>query len=113
MIARSFIQQNPFEVWGDGKQGRDFVHIDDCLDCMFLAMDEITSVLRSYRKVPFNKKDNFALSTQEQFKDFIGNITKYIYLGAIVITSVGLMVGVSSRLTRIRVRCTTGSTPER
>ena len=57
------------------------------------AKDEITSVLRAYRKVPFNKKDNFALSTQDQFKDFIGNITKYIYLGALVITSVGLMVG--------------------
>jgi putative ABC transport system permease protein len=58
-----------------------------------LAMDEITGVLRAYRKVPFNEKDNFALSTQEQFKDFIGNITKYIYIAMIVITSVGLMVG--------------------
>ncbi|MFQ5453189.1 MAG: ABC transporter permease [Candidatus Zixiibacteriota bacterium] len=58
-----------------------------------LAMDEIIGVLRNYRKVPFNKKDNFALTTQEQFKDFIGNITKYIYLAMIVITSVGLMVG--------------------
>ena len=58
-----------------------------------LAVDEITGILRSYRKVPFNKADNFALSTQEQFKDFIGNITKYIYIAMFVITSVGLMVG--------------------
>ncbi|MDH4157004.1 MAG: ABC transporter permease, partial [candidate division Zixibacteria bacterium] len=57
------------------------------------AVDEITGVLRAHRKVPFNKKDDFALSTQDQFKDFIGNITKYIYLAMIVITSVGLMVG--------------------
>ena len=58
-----------------------------------LAVDEITGILRAYRKVPFNKPDNFALSTQEQFKDFIGSITKYIYIAMFVITSVGLMVG--------------------
>lgn len=57
------------------------------------AIEEITSCLRIYRKVPFNKEDNFALSTQDQFKEEIGNITKYIYLASLVITSVGLMVG--------------------
>lgn len=57
------------------------------------AMDEITGILRNYRKVPFGKPDNFSLATQDQFKDFIGNITKYIYIAMIVITSVGLMVG--------------------
>ena len=57
------------------------------------AMDEITGVLRNYRKVPFNKPDNFALATQDQFKDFIGNITQYLYLASMIITSVGLMVG--------------------
>ncbi len=57
------------------------------------AQEEIINALRVYRKVPFNKENNFALSTQEQFKEFIGNITKYIYLAMIVITSVGLMVG--------------------
>ena len=57
------------------------------------AQEEIINALRVYRKVPFNRENNFALSTQEQFKEFIGNITKYIYLAMIVITSVGLMVG--------------------
>ncbi len=57
------------------------------------AIEEITSTLRIYRKVPFNKENNFALSTQDQFKEEINNITKYIYLGSLVITSVGLMVG--------------------
>ncbi|KAA3634186.1 MAG: hypothetical protein DWP97_07630 [Calditrichaeota bacterium] len=60
---------------------------------MNLAIDEITGVLRNYRKVPFNKPDNFALSTQDQFKDFIAGITDYIYIVMIIITSVGLMVG--------------------
>ncbi len=57
------------------------------------AKEEIISTLRVYRKVPFNKENNFALSTQETFKEFIGEVTKYIYLAMIIITSVGLMVG--------------------
>ncbi|MGH8016073.1 MAG: ABC transporter permease, partial [Candidatus Zixiibacteriota bacterium] len=57
------------------------------------AVEEVTAALRVYRKVPFNKENNFALATQEQFKEEINNITGYIYLGSLVITSVGLMVG--------------------
>lgn len=57
------------------------------------AIEEVTAALRVYRKVPINKENNFALSTQEQFKDRIENITKYIYMGMGVITSIGLMVG--------------------
>ncbi|MDX1409911.1 MAG: NAD-dependent epimerase/dehydratase family protein, partial [Saprospiraceae bacterium] len=34
-------REDPMEVWGSGKQGRDFVHIDDVLDCILLAMDHI------------------------------------------------------------------------
>lgn len=34
--------ENPVEVWGTGNQGRDFVHIDDVLDCIMLAMDHIS-----------------------------------------------------------------------
>ena len=58
-----------------------------------LAKDEITGVLRAYRKVPFNKPDNFALSTQEQFREFVDNFTNTIQIVMIVVTSVGLMVG--------------------
>ncbi|MBI5265821.1 MAG: ABC transporter permease [candidate division Zixibacteria bacterium] len=57
------------------------------------AQEEIINTLRIYRKVPFGEDNDFALSTQEQFKSFINNITKYLYLAMIVITSVGLMVG--------------------
>ncbi len=32
IAARAAKKENPFEVWGTGKQGRDFVHIDDVLD---------------------------------------------------------------------------------
>lgn len=34
-------REDPVEVWGTGLQGRDFVHIDDVLDCSLLAMDHI------------------------------------------------------------------------
>jgi nucleoside-diphosphate-sugar epimerase len=37
-IAR---REDPMEVWGTGKQGRDFVHIEDVMDCIFTAMDQI------------------------------------------------------------------------
>ncbi len=42
IAARAAGKEDPFEVWGTGKQGRDFVHIDDCLDCILMAMDNIT-----------------------------------------------------------------------
>ncbi len=41
IARRAALKENPFEVWGSGKQGRDFVHIDDVIDVSLLAMDHI------------------------------------------------------------------------
>tara|TARA_B100000989_G_scaffold138440_1_gene102927 strand:- start:2453 stop:3502 length:1050 start_codon:yes stop_codon:yes gene_type:complete len=41
IARRAALLENPFEVWGSGKQGRDFVHIEDVIDCTLLAMDHI------------------------------------------------------------------------
>ncbi len=41
IAARAARKADPFEVWGTGKQARDFVHIDDCIDLILLAMDKI------------------------------------------------------------------------
>ncbi len=41
IARRAALKENPFEVWGSGYQGRDFVHIDDVLDCTLHAMDHI------------------------------------------------------------------------
>jgi len=41
IAARAAKKEDPFEVWGSGNQGRDFVHIDDVIDCIILAMDHI------------------------------------------------------------------------
>lgn len=35
-------KSNPIEVWGNGLQGRDFVHIDDVIDAILLALDKIS-----------------------------------------------------------------------
>lgn len=42
IAARAAGKEDPFEVWGSGHQGRDFVHIDDCIDCILMAMDNIS-----------------------------------------------------------------------
>jgi nucleoside-diphosphate-sugar epimerase len=41
IAARAAKKEDPFEVWGSGKQGGDFVHIDDCIDAILMAMDKI------------------------------------------------------------------------
>jgi nucleoside-diphosphate-sugar epimerase len=41
IARRAALKEEPFEVWGSGFQGRDFVHIDDVLDCTLEAMKTI------------------------------------------------------------------------
>ena len=41
IAKRAVYKEDPFEVWGTGLQGRDFVHIDDVLDCIHVGMDKI------------------------------------------------------------------------
>jgi len=41
IAARAAKKENPFEVWGSGKQGRDFVHIDDIIDFIQILMDNV------------------------------------------------------------------------
>jgi len=42
IAARAAAREDPFEVWGSGKQGRDFVHIDDVIDFIMILMDKVT-----------------------------------------------------------------------
>ena len=41
MIAKAFIGQNPFEVWGDGTQVRNWTYIDDIVRGTVLAAEKI------------------------------------------------------------------------
>jgi nucleoside-diphosphate-sugar epimerase len=42
MIARAFLRQNPFEVWGDGTQIRNWTYIDDIVEGTILAGEKIS-----------------------------------------------------------------------
>lgn len=41
MIARAFIKQNPFEVWGDGQQVRNWTYVSDIVSGMLLTAERI------------------------------------------------------------------------
>ncbi len=41
MIARAFLGQNPFEIWGDGSQIRNWTYIDDIVEGSILAGEKI------------------------------------------------------------------------
>jgi putative ABC transport system permease protein len=57
------------------------------------ALDEVRTVLRVSRRVPFNKPDNFALSTAEQMVDDFRQITAVTFLVMVILSSIGLLVG--------------------
>jgi nucleoside-diphosphate-sugar epimerase len=42
MVARAFIGQNPFEVWGDGTQIRNWTYVGDIVNGLILAAEKIT-----------------------------------------------------------------------
>jgi len=42
MIARAFLKQDPFEVWGDGTQIRNWTYIDDIVEGTILAGEKIS-----------------------------------------------------------------------
>src|SRR5438309_9078023 len=57
------------------------------------ALDEIRTVLRIDRRVPYNKPDNFALSTADQMIGNFRQITAMTFLIMAVLSSIGLLVG--------------------
>jgi putative ABC transport system permease protein len=57
------------------------------------AIDEVRQLLRRMRGVPYDKPDDFAISTQEDLMDMYNKITSAIYLVMVVISSIGLLVG--------------------
>ncbi|MBN2226631.1 MAG: ABC transporter permease [candidate division Zixibacteria bacterium] len=57
------------------------------------AEEQMITALRLLRKVPYDAENDFAIFGQENIREQVGNITSYIYIAMIVISSVGLMVG--------------------
>ncbi|MBK8700343.1 MAG: NAD-dependent epimerase/dehydratase family protein [Saprospiraceae bacterium] len=66
LARRAVLRESPFEVWGTGHQGRDFVHIDDVLDCTLLAMDHIHD----------GTAINIGMGRLTSFRDLIGIFCK-------------------------------------
>jgi len=42
LIAKAFARQEPFEIWGDGEQTRNFTYVDDIVSALLLANEKIT-----------------------------------------------------------------------
>lgn len=57
------------------------------------AQDEVRTILRMARRVPYSKPDNFAMSTAEQMVSDFRQITSMVALVMVVLSSVGLLVG--------------------
>ena len=57
------------------------------------ALDEVRTILRIDRRVPYNKPDNFALSTAEQMVNDFRQITAMTFLVMAVLSSIGLLGG--------------------
>jgi putative ABC transport system permease protein len=63
------------------------------LDLMEQAMDQARVVLRAYRHVPYDKDDDFAIMTAESIMAALNDITKYLRLGLVGVSSISLVVG--------------------
>ncbi len=57
------------------------------------AEDEIRGLLRRRRNVPFNKPDNFGITTAQAIADNFRQIMSMVALMTIVVSSIGLLVG--------------------
>jgi putative ABC transport system permease protein len=57
------------------------------------AVDEVRTVLRIDRRVPYDKPDNFALSTADQMVADFRQITAVTFIVMAVLSSIGLLVG--------------------
>ena len=56
-------------------------------------VDEVTEILRRRRNVPYNGKNNFSVATAAQEVDEFHNIMTMVYLGTMVLSAIGLLIG--------------------
>src|SRR5262252_4357958 len=56
-------------------------------------VDDVTEILRRRRNVPYNGKNNFSIATPAQEVDEFHNIMTMVYLGTMVLSAIGLLIG--------------------
>jgi putative ABC transport system permease protein len=57
------------------------------------AADEVRTVLRLERRVPYDKPDTFSISTSEQMIEDFRKVTGTVALVMVILSSIGLLVG--------------------
>jgi len=57
------------------------------------ARDEIVAVMRARHRLEPSEENDFYVTTSETFREMLANVTRYIGLVLVVISSIGLMVG--------------------
>ena len=87
LAKRAALKENPFEVWGTGHQGRDFVHIDDVIDCIQLSMNHIHD----------GTAINIGMGKLTSFMDIIKVMTKFAGYDPEIKQLLDKPVGVHSR----------------
>ena len=87
IARRAVFKEAPFEVWGSGHQGRDFVHIDDFLDCVEVAMDKIHD----------GRAINIGQGILTSFRDLIGIFCEFAGYSPEIKPLLDKPVGVHSR----------------
>jgi putative ABC transport system permease protein len=86
-----------------------------------ISLDETTTILRQIRKVPFDKKNNFKITTSKSMIEKLNSITLKIKIAAIAVGSVALitagigimnimLVTVTERTKEIGIRKSIGAT---
>ncbi len=60
---------------------------------MLKAKEEVRTLLRSKRRLPFNELDDFSFQTSETFIEIYKSATSSIYMAMIAISSIALIVG--------------------
>src|SRR2546425_3528676 len=56
-------------------------------------VDEVTEILRRRRNVAYEAKNNFSIGTSAQQVEEFHNIMAMVYIGTIVLSSIGLLIG--------------------
>lgn len=112
-IARRIIKrEDPVEVWGTGKQGRDFVHIDDCIDAMFVVLDNIndgsgvnigSGVLTSFIDLIsiFTKIEGYSPSIKPLPSKPVGVISRYADISLITKLGWKPTISIEEGMTRV------------